>query len=151
MQDATKHAIHSKWGHLQRAVISLMLLIIVATAPADTLKRLSDVFTYMPPPRYPIDAWVRTSTGSRRIEGRAVCRVTLNADGTVARVELADTSGSKILDHASVEALREWRARPGRPGPFYNIPINFTGRGSTLGNDNGMEKAGPSIMGFRDR
>jgi|SRR5882724_8897624 len=130
MQHATNQAIHSKRSHLQRAIISLVLLVIVATAPADTLNRLSDVFTYMPPPRYPADAWVRTSTGSRRIEGRAICRVTLNADGTVARVEIADTSGSKILDHASVEALRQWRAKPGRAGRYYNIPIKFNGRGS---------------------
>jgi TonB family protein len=151
MPDATNPPIHFKWGYLPRAVISLVLLVIVATAPADTLNRLSDVFTYMPPPRYPADAWVRTSTGSRRIEGRALCRVTLNADGTVARVEIADTSGSKILDHASVTALREWRARPGRPGRFYNIPISFNGGGSTVGKDNGTAKDGLGIMKSRDR
>jgi TonB family protein len=143
--------IHSKRSRLQRTIISLVLLVIVPTAPADTLNQLSDVFTYMPPPRYPVDAWLRTSTGSRRIEGRAVCRVTLNADGTVARVEIADTSGSKILDHASVEALREWRAKPGRAGRYYNIPIKFRGGGSTLGNDNGMGKDGLGIMKSRDR
>jgi TonB family protein len=151
MRHPTNQLMHSKWGYWQRAIISLVLLAIVATAPADTLNRLSDVFTYMPPPRYPVDAWVRTSTGSRRIEGRAVCRVTLNADGTIARVEVADTSGSKILDHASVEALREWRARPGRPGRFYNIPIKFNGGGSTVGNDNGMGKDGLGVTKSRDR
>src|SRR5205085_12038935 len=150
MQHATK-SMHSKWSRLQRAIISLVLLVIVATAPADTLNRLSDVFNHMPTPRYPIDAYWRSSNGWRPIEGIAICRVTLNADGTVARVEVASSSGNKKLDLASVEALRQWRAKPGRPGRYYNIPIRFHGGGSTLGNDNGMGKDGLGMMKSSDR
>ena len=131
MQDATNQPIHSKWCRLQRPLISLALLVIVATAPADTLDRLS--------------------TGAKRIEGRTVCRVTLNADGTVARVEIAGTSGNKKLDFASVQTLRQWRAKPGRAGRYYNIPIRFQGGGSTLGNDSGMRKDGLGVMKSRDR
>jgi TonB family protein len=130
MQYVTGQLTHSRRSHLYRAIASGALLVVAATALADTLNRLSDVFTYMPTPRYPSDAWWRSGSGWRRIEGRTVCRVTLKADGTVAEVEIADSSGSKILDHASVEALRVWRAKPGRAGRYYNIPINFNGRAS---------------------
>lgn len=133
------------------ACLIALLVVTVATAPADTFHRRSDVFTYMPPPRYPIDATVRTSTGAKRVEGRTVCRVTLNADGTVARVEVARTSGNKKLDFASVQALRQWRAKPGRAGRYYNIPIVFRGGGSTLGDDSGMRKDGLGVMKSRDR
>ena len=141
----------SKRGRWPRPLIFLVLLVSAATASADTLKRLSDVFTHMPPPRYPIDASVRTSTGTKRIEGRTVCRVTLNADGTVARVEIARTSGSEKLDLASVQALRQWRAKPGRAGRYYNIPIRFQDGGSALENDNGVRKDGLGLMKSRDR
>jgi TonB family protein len=151
MQRVRNQPTHSRRSRLQRVIVSSVLLVIAATAPADTLSRLSDVFTYTPKPRYPADASWRSSTGWRRVEGRTVCRVTLNADGTVARVEVADTSGSKILDHASVEALREWRAKPGRAGRYYNIPIRFSSGGSALGDDNGMGKNGLGMMKSRDR
>ena len=113
-----------------RAIIIALAFTSVA-AFADTFSRLSDVFTYMPSPRYPVDAWVRTSTGSKRVEGRVICRVTLNGDGAVARVDVTKSSGSKILDHAATEALGQWRAKPGRPGRFYDIPVRFNGRDST--------------------
>lgn len=149
--ERSNQSLHSPRGHWPRPLIFLVLLVIAAAASADTLKRLSDVFTHMPPPRYPLDASVRTSTGEKRIEGRTVCRVTLNADGTVTRVEIARTSGNEKLDHASIQALRQWRAKPGRAGRYYNIPIRFQDGGSALENDNGIRKDGLGVMKSRDR
>jgi TonB family protein len=150
MKHATNGTTHSRGSHLHPAIVYIPLLLISVAVWADTLDRLSDVFNYMPTPRYPIDAFWRSSNGWRPAEGTAL-RVTLNADGTVARVEVADSSGNKKLDRASVEALREWRAKPGRAGRYYNIPVKFHGGGSTLGSDNGMGKDGLGMMKSRDR
>jgi protein TonB len=82
-------------------------------------------FTYMPLPRYPMEAWEWRSNGSRRIEGRTVCRLHLDAKGAVTGVQVVKSSGSKALDAASRETLQYWRAKPGRPGRFVDVPINF--------------------------
>jgi protein TonB len=84
---------------------------------ADTTADLRNVFTFMPSPEYP-----------RRyhIEGTVLLRVSLDAQGAVTGVQILKSSGDKTLDFASTEALRHWRARPGRPGRFFDIPTNFT-------------------------
>lgn len=92
---------------------------------ADTTADLRTVFTFMPPPRYPMEAYERRSDGFRRIEGTTGCRVTLDANGAVSGVQIIKSSGNKYLDAASTEALRHWRAKPGRPGRYFNIPIIF--------------------------
>lgn len=114
---------------LLRLCFSLSLL--VGAGPlcvADTTKDLRDVFTHMPPPQYPPEASWRSSNGWRLIEGRTVCRVSLDAKGAVTGVRIIKSSGDKTLDAASTEALRRWRGRPGRAGRFFDIPINFQGR-----------------------
>jgi TonB family protein len=152
MKHAANRATYSRGSQRKLASVYVALLVLMsASAGADTLSRLSDVFTRMPAPLYPTDAYWRSSNGWRPIEGTAICRVTLKADGTVAGVKVAKSSGSKKLDLASVTALREWRAKPGRPGRFYNIPIKFGSGRSTVGNDNGMGNDGLGIMRSRDR
>jgi TonB family protein len=142
---------HSRGSHLRSAIVYVALLVAPLTVCADTLRQLSDVFNYMPAPRYPSDAYWRSSNGWRPVAGTTTCRVILNADGTIARVEVAGSSGHKNLDFASVEALRQWHAKPGRAGRYYNIPIRFSGGRSTLGNDSGMGKDGLGLMKFGDR
>lgn len=93
-----------------------------AAGPTPTLR---EIFTYMPPPRYPMEAWERRSNGSRRIEGVTVCRLHLDAKGSVTAVRVVKSSGSKALDAASTEALQHWRAKPGQSGRFFDIPIRF--------------------------
>ena len=111
-----------------------MVYLFVGAGPpcvADTTADLRNVFTYMPSPRYPVEAWERRSDGFRRIEGITVCRVTLDAKGVVSGVRIVKSFGNKYLDAASTTALRDWRAKPGRPGRYFNIPINFS-RGSAV-------------------
>ena len=59
-----------------------------------------------PPPRYPRE--------SRRLreQGVVVLSVLLGADGRVADIGVARTSGHRRLDQAAVDAVRKWRWRP---------------------------------------
>jgi|GEM_PF-2775929 len=110
------------------AGIFIMLYSLVCAGPlcvADTTADLRNVFTYMPPPQYPPEASERRSNGWRRIEGRTVCRVSLDARGGVTAVRVIESSGNKALDSAATEAFRSWRARPGRSGRFFDIPVKF--------------------------
>ncbi len=76
------------------------------------------------PPAYPADAIVRG------LEGTVVLRLTIDASGRVADVEVVDSSGHAELDEAAVEAVRKWRGQPaqrnGRPVASRQLlPIRF--------------------------
>lgn len=60
-----------------------------------------------PPPDYPRVA------RQRGWEGRARIGVAVDADGTVTRVWLVESSGRELLDRAALRAVRSWRFRPG--------------------------------------
>ncbi len=60
-----------------------------------------------PPPRYP-------SLARRKLwEGTVLCRILVAVDGTVISVSVAQSSGYAVLDEAALEAIRNWRFRPG--------------------------------------
>ncbi len=76
------------------------------------------------PPVYPAVAI------ARRLEGTVVLRLTVDASGRVADVEVVDSSGHAALDEAAVEAIRKWRGEPaqrdGRPVPSQQLlPVYF--------------------------
>jgi TonB family protein len=109
--------------------IFFVVYLFVGSGPpgvADTTADLRTVFTLMPSPRYPMEAYERVSHGFQRIEGTTVYRVTLDAKGRVSGVQIIKSSRNKYLDAASTEALRNWRAKSGRPNRFFDIPIRFT-------------------------
>src|SRR6266404_4128146 len=88
--------------------ICIVLYSLVCAGPlcvADTTADLRNVFTYMPTPRYPLEASERWSNGWRPIEGITVCRVSLDASGAVTAVQIIKSSGNKALDFASTEAF----------------------------------------------
>jgi protein TonB len=65
------------------------------------------------------------------IEGTVVLLLRVEADGTVARVEVATSSGHEILDRAAAEAAALWRFAPARrdgTAIAYDIrqPVEFT-------------------------
>lgn len=59
-----------------------------------------------PPPRYPQEALRRNVGGLVRVQ------VMVAADGSVDRLELAESSGDRFLDRAALEAVRRWRFQP---------------------------------------
>lgn len=77
-----------------------------------------------PKPSYPYFA--RTMN----YEGLVVVRVEIAADGTAARVEIAESSGYNILDEAAVDTVKNWAFMPAmRDGiaitTWLEIPIRF--------------------------
>ncbi|MBT2784690.1 energy transducer TonB, partial [Lysobacter sp. ISL-52] len=67
----------------------------------------------------------------RRGEGGTVrVRVEVTEQGDTGAVDVAETSGSRMLDRAAVNAVRSWRFRPatrgGRPATdVVMVPITF--------------------------
>ena len=48
--------------------------------------------------------------------GTVRVRVTVAADGSVDRLELAESSGNRYLDRAALETVRRWRFQPATRG-----------------------------------
>ena len=77
-----------------------------------------------PAPRYPAQALRRGEEGTVMVSAR------ISADGVPSSVEVARSSGSRLLDRAAVDAVRRWRFRPamadGRPVEGrVQVPISF--------------------------
>ena len=79
---------------------------------------------FSPHPVYPADALSNGETG------RVVLRVQVNTTGRVTAVSIAQSSGSRSLDAAALEAIRRWRFNPatgnGKPVACeVRIPVRF--------------------------
>ena len=59
-----------------------------------------------PAPRYPREAL------SRNIGGTVRVRAMVAADGSVERMEVAESSGNRYLDRAAMDAVRRWTFKP---------------------------------------
>jgi protein TonB len=64
------------------------------------------------------------------IEGRVLVRLLVSLEGTVVRVVIEESSGSRLLDAAAVSALRRWRFTPatrrGEPvAATVRVPVEF--------------------------
>lgn len=59
-----------------------------------------------PAPRYPREALSRNIGGTVRVQ------VVVSPDGSVERMEMAQSSGDRYLDRAAMEAVRRWRFIP---------------------------------------
>ena len=77
-------------------------------APSAPVARGSDtpVPISQPAPRYPPEALRRNAAGTVRV------RVTVATDGSVDRLDVAESSGNRYLDRAAMEAVRRWRFQP---------------------------------------
>ena len=77
-----------------------------------------------PAPVYPREALRRGVGGTVRVQA------TVSPDGSVERMDVADSSGNRYLDRAAMEAVRRWRFKPamrnGQPvSETVTIPIEF--------------------------
>jgi TonB family protein len=92
------------------------------TIPFRSVKAL---LTYGPRPQYPYEARRSRITGS----GVAV----LNVDSTVGSVidvDMAQSTGSQVLDRETLRAFRSWRFVPGTPAKVL-VPITYTLTGAS--------------------
>lgn len=71
-------------------------------------------------PKYPYSARVRKITGS------GVVRMKINAAGFVEKAEMSQSTGSPILDNATLDACRRWRFKPGSVIGWARMPVTFT-------------------------
>ena len=75
---------------------------------------------YAPRPAYPYEARRGGITGS------GIAELTVNPDaGIVIEARMAQSTGSAILDNATVETLRRWRFKPG-VAENIDVPITYT-------------------------
>jgi periplasmic protein TonB len=77
-----------------------------------------------PAPKYPSMALRRGEHGTVMVSAQ------IGPDGVPASVDVAKSSGSRVLDRAAVDAVRRWRFRPaladGQPVPGeVQVPISF--------------------------
>jgi TonB family protein len=75
---------------------------------------------YAPKPNYPYEAR-RTGT-----TGTGIAQLTVNsAAGNVVNARMAQSTGSGVLDRATLEALQRWRFKPG-VAENVDVPITYT-------------------------
>lgn len=79
---------------------------VAPSAPVAASGRDTPIPISQTPPRYPQEALRRDIGGTVRV------RVTVASDGSVDRLELAESSGNRYLDRAAMEAVRRWRFQP---------------------------------------
>ena len=77
-----------------------------------------------PPPVYPRVA------RRRSYQGTVLLDVRVTAEGTVAEVKVAQSSGYSVLDRSALNSVRNWRFEPARRGtrPFetwVQVPVRF--------------------------
>lgn len=92
---------------------------VTVTPPAFTASYLRN-----PPPAYPA---VARRSGE---EGTVLLRVLVGRDGAPLKVEVDQTSRSRVLDHAALDAVKGWRFVPARRGAenieaWVRVPVSF--------------------------
>jgi TonB family protein len=109
-------------------VIPLPRPLVQATPKPQKVQDISQakaLAIYAPRPQYPYEA------RARHITGRGVAIVKVNPKtGLVTSAKMARSTGSPILDNATVSAFRQWRFQPGSVMTTLHIPIAFTMTGA---------------------
>lgn len=67
---------------------------------------------------------------NQHLEGVGLFRLNIKPDSTVGSVTVLKTSGHTLLGGAAIDALRQWRFRPGALR-MLKVPMNFTMKGLT--------------------
>jgi TonB family protein len=105
---------------MKRSVVVVLVAFVTHLAVADSIsKPRKEDLIYAPRPEYPYKARLHDLQGS----GSFILRV--RPDGTVARVEVEDSTGAPLLDQTAITAYSKWRFKPGR-AKAVRVPISFT-------------------------
>src|ERR1700730_348897 len=115
-ENSTPAPIHAHRKTPISAIRSTNLGIGRATHPGS----VKSLTLYAPKPNYPYEARRGGTTGS------GVVQLTVNVvAGNVIDARMTQSTGSTILDTATIEALRRWRFKPGVVETV-SVPITFT-------------------------
>jgi len=92
--------------------------------PQDIAPSENISYRRMRPPKYPPQA-VR-----QRITGEVMLKVLVGPDGSPQEITVEKSSGSRLLDKAAIDAVKNWMFNPGQkngqPAPGYAlVPIKF--------------------------
>jgi len=105
---------------MKHSVVAVVLVLAASIAFADSISKLNrEDLLYAPRPEYPYKARLHYLQGS----GSFILRV--RPDGTVARVEVEDSTGAPLLDQTVISAYSKWRFKPGK-AKAVRIPVDFT-------------------------
>lgn len=93
-------------------------------SPQVSAPEFSAAYLHNPEPRYPLSARRQEESGTVRL------KVLVTPQGTAARVELEQSSGSAALDQAAQETVKGWRFVPARRGDepieaWVKVPVRF--------------------------
>ena len=75
---------------------------------------------FAPKPDY---AW---SAQTNHVQGSGIFQLHIRADGTVASVEMIQSTGWRDLDRSSTTGFSRWRFRPLGRAAMVKIPVTFT-------------------------
>jgi TonB family protein len=105
---------------MKRSLVGMVLVLAASVAFADSISKLRrEDLVYAPPPEYPYKARLHYLQAS----GSFILRV--RSDGTVARVEIEDSTGAPQLDQTVIAAYSKWRFKPGK-AKSVRVPVSFT-------------------------
>jgi TonB family protein len=115
----------SMFYRMSRVLVAASLLSVAVTGNSQTpnAAKAKHYAIYAPRPNYPLHARQYHWTG----EGLFWCNI--RSDGTVASVDVLQSTGHEMLDRAAIKALRQWRFHPGDMNAI-KIPINFSMSGT---------------------
>ena len=96
----------------------------VETMESVVIQEARPQYDLNPPPRYPRVA------RERGWQGTALLRVEVLSSGQAGQITILESSGYRMLDEVSVEAVRGWKFQPARRGDdvlpsWVEVPINF--------------------------
>jgi protein TonB len=120
MSRHTFQRLSTAWvGRLLLAVLCVTADLILAK-PVELTKQESDkLVLYVLDPAYPNEA------REKRQSGPGIAMLTIDtATGHVVKTEMTVSTRSKILDQAAMQALRQWRFKPGTVSKVW-VPIKF--------------------------
>jgi TonB family protein len=105
---------------MKHCLVIVLVTFIAHVALADSIsKPRKEDLIYAPRPEYPYKARLHYLRGS----GSFILRV--RTDGTIARVDVEDSTGAPLLDQTAIAAYSKWRFKPGRVKAV-RVPISFT-------------------------
>ena len=106
-------------GRLLLAVLCVAAKLTLAKPVELTKQECDELALYVRDPEYPSGA--RES----RQSGPGIVMLTIDTKtGHVVKAEMTLSTHSKVLDQAAIQALREWRFKPGAVGKVW-VPIKF--------------------------